>query len=206
MTSCAKWLETGQDAKELRLQWEDIVQTCNRQINGYGRGQAQKMGTTLTVMLLLQDKYYIAHVGDCRVYEMNQGMRRLTRDQTYVAREVALGHMTQEQAKNDSRRNVLLQCIGAGRSVEADFISGKIEENTVYLLCSDGFRHAISKEEMMQFCYYNVNNPLYLKNDTRELIKIMNQQLQYLIELNKNRDEKDNISAILIKVAIKGNE
>ena len=57
---------------------------------------------------------YILHVGDGRVYEFTgKGTKILTKDQTYVAREAELGHMTVEQAKNDSRKSVLLQCIGS---------------------------------------------------------------------------------------------
>lgn len=56
----------------------------------YGRGRAA-MGTTLTALLLLEGRYYISHVGDCRVYVMGNGMEQLTADQTYVARKSRSG-------------------------------------------------------------------------------------------------------------------
>ena len=74
-----------------------LANECNERVRDYGRGR-MTMGTTLTALLLLEGRYYISHVGDCRVYVMGNGMEQLTVDQTYVAREVALGHMTPEQA------------------------------------------------------------------------------------------------------------
>ena len=71
-------------------------------------------------MLLTQTRYYIMNVGDSRAYELTDGLKQLTNDQTFVAREVALGNMTPEQALVDERRNVLLQCVGASDEVYPD--------------------------------------------------------------------------------------
>lgn len=90
----------------------------------------------------------------------------------------------------DKRRNMLLQCVGASVQVEPEIIFGKTE-NGVFLLCSDGFRHEINEVE------------LYRKLNGNELSdqKKMRKQLHDLIELVKQRQEKDNISAVLIKVS-----
>lgn len=98
---------------------------------------------------MYENQYYIIHVGDSRVYLINDKVNLLTHDQTFVAREIAAGRMTKEQAKTDSRRSVLLQCVGASPVVEPEFLSGTIQKNAVYMLCSDGFRHQITEEEML---------------------------------------------------------
>lgn len=74
--------------------------------------------------------------------------QRETEDQSYVAREVKRGNMTLEQARTDTRRNVLLQCIGASAEVMPELKEGKIKFGNTYLLCSDGFRHELTEEEM----------------------------------------------------------
>ena len=84
---------------------------------------------------MYEDRYYIIHVGDSRVYELTDKMEQLTQDQTLVAREIAAGRLTPEQAETDSRRSILLQCIGASPVVEPDFIRGYITQNASYLLC-----------------------------------------------------------------------
>ena len=173
----------------IRSQWEEIVDCQNAQIKAYGARQGIRLGTTAVVMLLTQTRYYILNVGDSRAYELTTGLRQITNDQTFVAREVALGHMTPEQAENDSRRNVLLQCIGASDEVYPDMFFGEVAQNAVYLLCSDGFRHEITAQEI-----YEKLQPGVLFDDYT-----MQQNTIGLIELNKQRRERDNISAALVR-------
>ena len=80
----------------------------------YGKNKGAAIGTTITVLLIVKDKYYIANVGDTRAYEIvNNNIKLITHDHSLVQREVDNGLITQDQAQKDSRRNILLQCIGA---------------------------------------------------------------------------------------------
>ncbi len=198
-TRIKNWIENSMDRKLLIKDWSKIIEDCNYQIMKYGQKEGEMLGTTLTLILLFKDEYYIAHVGDCRVYEMRNNIRVITKDQTFVAREIELGHMTKEQAMNDSRKNVLLQCIGVNEKVTPDFLYGDIKEDTTFLLCSDGFRHVISDEELMQYGKINLTGYDFTKYTREEILDCMQKQLEYLVELNKHRGEKDNISAILIR-------
>ena len=71
------------------------------------------MGTTAAVLLLAQHRYFILNIGDSRVYELTDRVWQMTKDQTFIQREMDMGRMTPEEARKDSRRNVLLQCVGA---------------------------------------------------------------------------------------------
>ena len=146
------------------------------------------MGTTFSGILFAEDKYLIVHVGDSRVYQIGATMNQLTTDQTFVAREISRGTMTIEQAKSDKRRNLLLQCIGASTTVEPQVLIGNVEKGA-YLICSDGFRHEITENEMFESL-----NPVNLMNE-----KSMLNNTRYLIDLVKRRNEKDNISAVVVK-------
>ena len=190
------------DASWLRNSWDRLANDCNARILDYSRERRTAMGTTLTVLLLFEGCFYISHVGDCRVYQMTDFDNRLhllTIDQTYVAREVALGHMTPEQAKNDARKNVLLQCIGTVNHVAPDFISGEYEAGNSFLLCSDGFWHELSEREIYDYCHLALKTIEWHVNYRQENSHMMSGQLKYLIEQNKSRMEKDNITAILLK-------
>jgi serine/threonine protein phosphatase PrpC len=193
-------LEFGFTPDQLAGKWEKIALDCNARILDYSIPRGAAMGTTLTVMLLIGGQYYILHVGDCRVYVMGNGMEQLTTDQTYVAREVALGHMTPEQAQTDMRRNVLLQCIGTANSVTPDFMYGDIYLGDTFLMCSDGFRHKISDMEMYDYCHERLINIKWGIDNRQENSNIMSSHLKHLINANMERGEKDNISAIMIKV------
>lgn len=173
----------------IRGQWERIIAEQNQTIKTYGARQGVRLGTTAVVMLLTQTRYYILNVGDSRAYELTTGIRQLTKDQTFVAREIAMGHMTQEEAETDSRRNVLLQCVGASDDVYPDMFFGEVQPNAIYMLCSDGFRHEITPEEI-----YEKLQPGVLFDDYT-----MQQHTLSLIELNKQRQERDNISVALVR-------
>ena len=71
--------------------------------------------------LLLKEKCYIAHVGDCRLYEIAEDIRQITKDHTLIERELAEGKILEDEARIDSRRNVLLQCIGVTKNLQIDF-------------------------------------------------------------------------------------
>ena len=58
--------------------------------------------------------------------------------------------MTIEEAKKDNRRNVLLQCIGVNEFFEPQYENGRLAHGTALLLCSDGFRHMLSEDEISE--------------------------------------------------------
>lgn len=176
---------------EVQYRWERMIKEQNQNIVEYGRLGHIQLGTTLTALLIFEDgKYLIGHVGDTRCYRItDEQLNILTWDQTVVAKEVKDGILTPEQAATDPRQNVLLQCIGASRIVEPDFVRGQAMPNECYMLCSDGFRHIIAPEEIQQ----NLCPGVSTDEGT------MKNQLVKLIELNKERGETDNITAVLVK-------
>lgn len=180
----------GQGIREqsLRKDLEDVAVSKSSQIMEYGRKTGVSLGTTVVLLLIAENHYYIINVGDSRVYQIQNQMIQLTKDQTYVQREIDMGRMTPEQAKTDPQRNVLLQCVGAGKYLKPDFYSGEVRTGENYMLCSDGFRHIITEQELYQHL-----NP-HMANTPQK----MQENMRYLTELNKRRKEQDNISVILI--------
>lgn len=170
--------------------WEKIVYSANNKISDYGRGQGISLGTTVVAILFLKDYYYVVNVGDSRAYCISDNIYQITKDQTFVQREMDMGRMTYEEAINSPRRNVLLQCIGASNIVEPAFHMGTVSSGQNFMLCSDGFRHVISDSEI-----YERLNPAVLNNEQEMLDNIV-----YLTELNKYRREQDNISVVLVRV------
>lgn len=196
----AKWFEhsmpsdisedTTKALHKIRLAWKRLILTANADIMTYGDARHFQLGSTATAMMILWDgSYLIAHVGDTRAYEISSLQTSvLTEDQTYVAQEIKKGNMTMEQAKNNSLKNALLQCVGAGVTVKPEFYVGTAKKNTCYLLCSDGFWHELSTEELYQACAAEQNR------DVREAT----QHLHQLVEMVKTRGERDNITAAML--------
>lgn len=194
----SKWFEEefpnllyrGLSVELLQNSWNDLIDRANQKISSYGQALHISMGTTMVVLLIVGQVYYIVNVGDSRIYHIKEELTQLTKDQTVVQREMDLGKMTYEEARRDPRRNVLLQCIGASQVIVPDFYSGIVEPGTMFLLCSDGFRHVVTPEELYQYL-----TPYRVLHE-----EAMKESLVYLTELNKYRQEVDNISAALVRV------
>lgn len=192
------WFEQGFSAlflgKMTELAFQEsmflFVRQVNEDIRAYSRSHHAEMGTTMAVLLIADHSYYIANIGDSRIYLLGDRLRQLTRDQTWVQREVEEGRLTDEAALRHPRRNVLTQCIGASSQVCPEYACGRAKPGSMFLLCSDGFRHELSPLEL-----YAYLNPQRLTQEQE-----MKEGLLRLTELNKYRGEIDNISAALIRV------
>ena len=175
---------------DIRKQWTEIISLQNDIIRSFGERNGFKVGSTVTAMLLTETRYYILNIGDSRAYMINSaGARRITTDHTVVETEIELGNMTETQALNSPIRSVLTKCVGISETVEPDMFFGDTETDTVYLLCSDGFRHLISEDEM--------KSSLYTLSKEHGL-EYLEAGIKGLIELNKDRGETDNISAAAV--------
>lgn len=168
--------------------WELMLKELNISISEYGKKNGVTLGTTFTGLLCIGEQYMLGHVGDTRLYKINESLQQLTEDHTLVAREIKQGKISPEQAKGDKRRNILLQCVGASKIVTPQIKYGKIDPG-IYLICSDGFRNMLDKEYI-----HRTFNQMEIKNKEE-----MHERLREVIGIVKAKGEQDNISAILIK-------
>lgn len=116
----------------------DVV-AANRELTG--------MGTTLTTLVLREDRVAIAHVGDSRAYLLRDNkLQRLTKDHTYVQSLVDAGEITPEEAAVHPRRNLMMRAIDGIHPAEPDLSIREAQLGDRYLLCSDGLCGVISDE------------------------------------------------------------
>ncbi len=177
------------DLKVIGSKWSLMLKELNSKIGEYSqKNHLEGVGTTFSGILFVGNQNVIVHVGDTRIYHIGASLTQLTTDQTFIAREISRGAMTPEQAKTDKRRNLLLQCVGASKVVEPQVICSGTDTGA-YMICSDGFRHEISEDEI-----YESLNPINLMNR-----QAMHNNAKYLIDQVKKRNERDNISVVLVK-------
>ena len=175
---------------DIRRQWTEIINSQNAAIRLFGEQNGFKIGSTVTAMLLTETRYFILNIGDSRAYKISGcGVTRITTDHTVIETEIELGNMTETQALSSPMRSVLTKCVGISETVEPDMFFGDTEQETIYLLCSDGFRHLITEEEMKASLLISA------KNQDPNHIEI---GIKNLIDLNKIRGETDNISAVTV--------
>ena len=141
-------LADGYDFVVIRSGIEYEIYRVSKALEDYARQSGIRMGTTLTLALLYAGRCVTANVGDSRVYALNDRLRQLTEDHSLVQRDVQTGLLRPEDAERDDRRNILTQCIGDSAHLAPDVREWETAPGTVYLLCSDGFRHELTPEEL----------------------------------------------------------
>ena len=109
----------------------------------------QGMGTTLDVCFIYNNKIYIGHVGDSRVYRIRQNIiRKLTKDHSYVQQLVEDGKITRQEAEHHPKKNMLLKALGCTAYVEPDIRARNLEKGDVLLMCSDGLTNMVQESQI----------------------------------------------------------
>ena len=130
------------------------------------------MGTTLVVGLLTGGELIIGNVGDSRMYLLrNDKLERVTRDHSWVGEMVASNMLTEEQAANHPRRNVLTRALGVAASVESDLSRLKLRRGDRLMLCSDGLHGMVDDTTIKRIIG---GKSLKLERAARELIELAN--------------------------------
>lgn len=142
------------------------------------------MGTTLVVALYLNNKIYIAHVGDSSAYRIRKDIiRKITKDHSYVQKLLDDKSITKKEAKDHPKKNILLRAVGCEENVEVDVTMKKLQINDYLLLCSDGLTNMLKDKEIL----LTINT----LNDCESICK-------KLVSLSNDRGGYDNISIILL--------
>ncbi len=136
---------------DLRQVIENAIDLCNQKIfvEAQSDPELEGMATTIALVAVEGSRAIVAHVGDSRVYRFDeQGLICLTQDHSEVSDALRAGLLTPEQAARHPRRNVISRAIGADVEVEPDFREIEVDENTSFILCSDGINRHITDEEI----------------------------------------------------------
>ena len=183
-------LEQDKTGEILRRRFRQQLMEINREIFYGNKRSGIESGTTLTALVMWNYRYLLGHVGDSRAYAITRQVRQLTTDHSWVAQEVAAGRITAEEAEKSAKKNVILKCIGADETLEPQVEEGQICEDTVFLLCTDGFWHHIAKNEWLPYF-----SPERIHGE-----ELLRANLFHLFSQVKCRGENDNITAAAIKV------
>ena len=169
----------------------NLITESNNKLVDYGQKNNIKLGTTMSTLIIIDNVYMVFHIGDSRIYRLKEKqLIQITEDQTFIARELAMGNITKEEAKVHPKRNVLLECIGVKNKASLVIKKGLVEKDDVFIICSDGFYHKVSHNEII-----NSFNSAYIENK----YDIKDESIN-LVELVKKRQERDNISIITVKI------
>ena len=113
--------------------------------------ELEGMGTTLEVCLIYNNKVYLGHVGDSRIYRIRKEViRKLTKDHSYVQQLVEDGKITREEATNHPKKNMLTKALGCTPYVEPDIRARNVEKGDIFIMCSDGLTNMVTEQEIFE--------------------------------------------------------
>jgi protein phosphatase len=140
-------------AARFAFRMKEAVELANQQIYGYAREHpdVRGMGTTVTAAGVFGDELYLTQIGDSRGYLIRNGVAfQLTKDQSLTQRLVDAGELTEEEAEQSERRNIILQALGPDPRVKVDLSRQALQRGDTLILCSDGLSGVVKREEVSQ--------------------------------------------------------
>ena len=178
--------------KEIEKDKDSIIQLIGSSIEYanmvvYEKAKENKelsgMGTTLEICLIYNNRAFIGHVGDSRIYRIRKEfMRKLTQDHSYVQKLVKDGTITQEEAAHHPQKNMLMKALGCNAFVEPDVMVKGFLKDDILIMCSDGLTNLVEQETLYEMATKNIE-----------------QATKDLVELAKDRGGYDNITVVIIK-------
>lgn len=130
-----------------------VVSECDIRIKQKAKEDSSTagMGSTIVLSWLVNDKLYIAWLGDSRAYSFvpKKGIARLSKDHSYVQQLVDAGAITEDEAMDHPNSNVITRSLGdTSQKAKADVIECDVEDGQIILLCSDGLCGVCKDEEI----------------------------------------------------------
>lgn len=185
-----KTIEQDYKASMSKASLIDMLTTSARVANAEVLDYAAKyasldgMGTTLVLAAVRGDKAVILNIGDSRAYFVfDDELRQITKDQSYVQHLIDKGEISEKEAKNHPKKNVIMQAVGAGDAVLPDIYEIDYSGETI-LLCSDGLYNKVCADDIIKVINDKSLSP---KDSVKKLIHMAN-----------DAGGEDNISAVLI--------
>jgi PPM family protein phosphatase len=174
----------------LRLMESAVQQACavvhaDAEANPDRRG----MGTTLSALLILGSRGFIAHVGDSRIYLFRQGeAHQLTEDHSLINELIKRGRLTREQISRIEYKNAVTRAVGVYESVEVDTLDLDVLADDRFLLCSDGLHMYFEPEQLRDVVLAAAEDNV---GDT-------------LVGMANDRGGEDNITAVVVHIPQSG--
>lgn len=145
------------------------------------------MGTTMTVVFLKGTKLVVGHMGDSRAYLIHgTNVNKLTSDHNVAGLKVAMGEMTEEEAKTSKTKSQLTKSLGENQFLSPDVYSYNIMYGDMLLMCTDGLYGSLSNQEIVD-CLRSKRGNL------EEVCSLM-------IDKALDNGSKDNVTCLLVNI------
>lgn len=151
-TALKQFQESKQETAANQVIWR-MFTSANQAVYDAGAesGEKDRMATTLTISIFGSDEISIGHVGDSRAYLIQQGqIRRVTNDHSYVAMQLKLGLISEQEAMVSQLRSLLTRSVGHDLTIQVDYSTLKVNRGDYLIQCTDGLYSHVTEREMLE--------------------------------------------------------
>lgn len=183
-----EYIKQSKEKHEILDNLIEAMNYSNSKIFNLGKEikEYQNMGTTLLAVTIKNEKIFIAHVGDSRLYGIrNNKIAQMTTDHTYANYLFKAGEITLEETENIPQRHILTRALGTDKNIQADALFCDLLKDDIFIICSDGLNTMLTNEEILKIVTENINNG--------------ESAVDILIKKANENGGKDNIAVIIIK-------
>lgn len=169
----------------------EIVVEVNELIFNYvdSHPESKGMGTTLVLALVTKDYILLGNIGDSSGLVIKDGdLHKVTYDHTLVNLLLKAGELTEEQAKDHPKKNVLMKALGANDPIDIDIFDCDMDITSI-LLCSDGLTNMLDNDQIEKVLVSDID----IEDKVIKLIRKAN-----------NRGGTDNISVAYLDFSESG--
>lgn len=181
----------------------NAISKANDQINHINNQEKRldrfRMGTTVVTGMAIAHEIYISNVGDSRIYWITKnGCHQITVDDDLATKEVRMGCGLYRIVSANPRTGALLQALGmdTSKKLKVHIRRFIIDEDSVFLLCSDGLSDYERVEQYWQW----------------EILPILTEGVSVetackkMIQIGLEKNGHDNITIGLLKCQIEAKE
>lgn len=181
-------VQDGMDREEdIQELLEQEIWDINQAILAFNQQMNCRSGSTLSLLFLYKNKYFIENLGDSRVYLVrNKTLCQITQDQSLAAQMIQKHHLSEEEAKRSVPKNKLTMCVGMFAVPKSNYYTGEMCAGDCFLLCSDGFYQPLKTGQMKKVLEEAEFNAV--------------EKAEYLRQFIETGKAADNVSAIVVEV------
>ncbi len=187
----AEKLSQTKGATDLENQIRSAFQAANEQVHSKARKGTgcEGMGCTCVSLMLREQNFYMAHVGDSRAYLLRKGeLKQMTRDHSYVAELFIRGLISEEEKVDHPYKHQITRYVGCTSKIEVDITSGPVWNGDLFMLCSDGLSEMVPFNRIQEIC---------------SAAQEANEIAEALVQEALNNGGKDNVTVVVVQVTSK---
>lgn len=149
------------------------------------QSELEGMGTTFVVASYVDDTLYVANIGDSRLYVVNDEIKQVTKDHSFVEEMIRQGKLDRSEARFHPKKNIITRALGVSDTVEPDCFEEEMKTGDIVLICSDGLTNMLEDSEILNIIHRESKD---IEKAVKELVREAN-----------HHGGKDNIAVVLVK-------